>query len=131
MADSRRLVPRRLTEPLVRAYAELSEKVDGLHSSMARLEDKVDRVAEMSRYIYDDEPANRRRLAHLREREEYQLAFSEKEPLVSFLIPTYNSHKTLGEVTLPSILNQNYSNIEVVVVGDAAPPETAEVIQEV
>jgi hypothetical protein len=131
MADSRRLVPRRLTEPLTRAYAELSAKVDGLHTSMARLEDKIDRVAEMSRYIYDDEPANRRRLAQLRESDEYQLAFSEKEPLVSFLIPTYDSYKTLGEITLPSILNQNYSNIEVVVVGDAAPPETAEVIQKV
>jgi hypothetical protein len=128
MPDSGRFLPRRVTEPLTRAYAELSSKVDAVVDSVGRLEGDLDRVKAMVRHIYDDEPANRRRLYALRESEEYGLAFTESEPLVSFLVPTYDSYSTLGEVALPSILNQTYSNLEVIVVGDAAPPETAEVI---
>ena len=89
---------------------------------------RAGRAAEIARHIYDEEPANRRRLHALRRSEEYELAFTEAEPLVSFLIPTYNSYETLRDVALPSILGQTYSNLEVIVVGDCAPPETAAAI---
>jgi hypothetical protein len=131
MPDSRRFLPRRVIEPLTRAYAELSRKLDAIQEGMVRLQRDVDRVQAIARHIYDDEPGNRRRLYALRESEEYELAFTESEPLVSFLVPTYDSYSTLGEVALPSILNQTYSNLEVIVVGDAAPPETAHVIEKV
>jgi len=130
MPDSGRFLPRRVTEPLTRAYAELSGKVDAVVDSVGRLEGDLDRVKAMVRHIYDDEPANRRRLYALRESDEYERAFTEDEPLVSFCVSTYDSHSTLREVALPSILNQTYSNIEVIVVGDAAPPETAQVIED-
>jgi hypothetical protein len=131
MADSGRFLPRGLTEPLTRAYAELSGKVDALTETVGRIEADVGRIKSMARHLYDDEPGNRRRLAELRESENYPLAFTERTPLVSFLVPTYDSYETLGEVALPSILGQSYSNLEVIVVGDAAPPETAEVIERV
>ncbi|HEX6601970.1 MAG TPA: glycosyltransferase family 2 protein, partial [Solirubrobacterales bacterium] len=54
--------------------------------------------------------------------------FTEDEPLVTFVIPTYQSFETLRDVALPSILGQSYSNLEVIVSGDSAPPETAAVI---
>ncbi len=89
---------------------------------------EAQRAAEIARHIYDEEPANRRRLNALRAGEEYELAFDEPDPLVSFVVPTYTSFETLRDVALPSILGQTYSNLEVIVVGDCSPPETAEAV---
>ena len=41
-------------------------------------------------------------------------------PLVSVVIPTYNRGRILVERSLASVLNQTYSNLEVIVVGDHA-----------
>ena len=51
-------------------------------------------------------------------------------PLVSICIPTYTNYTGLVERAIPSALAQDHENIEVVVVGDAAPPETAAAIEE-
>lgn len=118
---------RTLREDLGRAHAEIEE----MRHRLRRMEPHAAQAAEISRHIFDEEPANRRRLHALRASEEYELAFTEDEPLVSFIIPTYNSYATLRDVALPSILGQTYENLEVVVVGDAAPPETAKAIEEV
>jgi glycosyltransferase involved in cell wall biosynthesis len=95
---------------------------------VAAIETEARRAAAFSRAAYDEEPTNRRRLWALRASEDYELAFTEDEPLVTFVVPTYTSHETLRDVALPSILGQTYANLEVIVVGDAAPPETAEAI---
>lgn len=94
----------------------------------ALLEKELPRIVEILQVIYDDEPGNRRRLAELRSSPEYELAFTEDEPLVSVVIPTYAAYETLRERAIPSVLSQTYQNIEIVVVGDSAPPETAEAI---
>jgi glycosyltransferase involved in cell wall biosynthesis len=101
--------------------ATLSQTLDEFRS-------QTQRVLDALQLIYDDEPANRRRLAELRTTEEYALAFTEPEPLVSVVIPTYMGYETLRERAIPSVLAQTYGNVEVVVVGDAAPNETAEVV---
>jgi glycosyltransferase involved in cell wall biosynthesis len=44
---------------------------------------------------------------------------ADPNPLVSFPIATYNRCSILLERTLPSILNQSYSNIEVLIIGDS------------
>jgi hypothetical protein len=113
----------------------LQENVDRVHDEVVELRNRVDsvevdarRAAAISRRAYDEEPANRRRVHALRRSDEYEPAFTESEPLVSFLIPTYDSFETLCEVAIPSILGQAYSNVEIVVVGDCAPPETAAAI---
>ncbi len=121
-----------------RSIGELRASVadlGGLHRELADLRARVDsiatqthRAAAIARHTYDEEPANRRRLQQLRRSEEYEPAFTEAEPLVSFLIPTYTSYETLRDVALPSILGQSYSNLEVIVSGDCAPPETAAAI---
>lgn len=113
-----------LHSDLGRVHRELEQVNGRAHQS----EIDAHRAAGIARHIYDEEPANRRRLNALRASDEYELAFSEDEPLVSFLIPTYNSYETLRDVALPSILGQTYTNVEVIVVGDGAPPETAEAI---
>lgn len=98
--------------------------------SRAYMTGELERVLDILQVIYDQEPDNRRRLWRLRSTDDYERAFSETEPLVSVVIPTYNNHQALRERSLPSALSQTYKNLEVVVVGDLAPEMTAEVIAE-
>jgi hypothetical protein len=141
---------RRALDWAVRPYLhDLQARLDAAHASIHELHGDLGRVhreleqvngrahqaeidgrkaAGIARHIYDEEPDNRRRLNALRASEDYELAFSEDEPLVSFIVPTYTSYETLRDVALPSILGQTYTNVEVIVVGDQAPPETEEAI---
>ncbi len=50
-------------------------------------------------------------------------------PLVSVTIPTYNRGAILVERSIASVLAQTYENLEVIVVGDCATPETVEAVQ--
>lgn len=120
------------------SLADVQKGLTGLRDQLAHLNARLDtveadarRAAEIGRHAYDEEPANRRRLRELRASEEYELAFTEAEPLVSFIVPTYNSFETLRDIALPSILGQDYSNLQVIVSGDCAPPETEKAIAEV
>lgn len=148
MAERRRSesLPRRILNRLAAPYVaelragqeDLQALIERMHGDFGRMHREIEeirgrvrdidvaasRAAAIARHAYDEEPANRRRLYDLRSSEEYELAFTESEPLVSFLIPTYTSYETLRDVALPSILGQTYSNLEVIVVGDCAPPET-------
>lgn len=115
--------------------AQLRAELAGQRADLTRLGERLAateadaaRAARAARLGYEQEPECRRRLQALRRDEEYELAFTETEPLVSFIVPTYDSHRTLGEVALPSILSQTYANLEVIVVGDCAPPEAAETV---
>jgi hypothetical protein len=83
------------------------------------------RVLEL---IYEEETENVRRLNKLRRSPDYRRAFSEEEPLVSVIIPTYMAYEALMERAVPSVLGQTYPNVELVVVGDGAPPQTAEAL---
>jgi GT2 family glycosyltransferase len=83
----------------------------------------------MLRLIADDEPGNRRRLYAARRSPGYEQAWTDPEPLVSVVIATYSSWETLRDRAIPSVLGQTYPHLELIVVGDAAPPETAGVIE--
>jgi glycosyltransferase involved in cell wall biosynthesis len=96
----------------------------------AELRSEHGRTREVVRHVYEEAPANRRRLYELRRSPDYELAFSERDPLVSFVIPTHSSPETLRDLALPSILEQSYDNVEVIVVGDGAVPETRDAIED-
>jgi hypothetical protein len=103
----------------------------------AKLEERLEAIVEaaaidrqMLRAIYERADEQRLGLYALRRTEEYELAFTEEEPLVSYVIPTYNRYVLLRDRALPSILNQTYQNFEVIVSGDASPPETEQVVRE-
>jgi len=51
-----------------------------------------------------------------------------KSPLVSVIIPTYNGADFLGEA-IQSVLEQTYPNFELIVVNDASPDSTEEVVK--
>jgi hypothetical protein len=109
----------------------IHREVEEIVVRVKRVEVQAGRAAAIGRHVYNEEPANRRRLRELRESQEYELAFTEAEPLVSFIVPTYSSYETLRDIALPSILGQSYSNLEVIVAGDAAPAETQEAIEQI
>jgi Glycosyl transferase family 2 len=145
MAHPFRRLARRSTDRLAAPYmVELRERIDSLHERFNRVEKmqeqlrsiaertapKLDRAERMLRLIYNDDAGARRRLHKLRRSEDYELAFTESEPLVSFILPTHTRYESLCQVALPSILNQTYSNVEVIVVGDDSPPEMGRAIAE-
>lgn len=109
---------------------KLAEVGAGLEGFAARAEAELQRGNAMQRHIYEEDAAHRRRLDALRRSEEYELAYTEPEPLVSFVIPTYDRYESLRNTSLPSLLGQTYGNIEVIVAGDGSPPETERVIAE-
>ena len=94
----------------------LSDEIDALRHGQHQLLRAIEA-------LQDRELENRRALRRLRETSEYERAFTEDEPLVSVTVPTWTNHRALANVSVPSVLAQTYSNFELVVVGDAAPPE--------
>ena len=52
----------------------------------------------------------------------------DKEPLVSILIPLYNSQEHISE-TIESCLNQTYKRIEIIIVDDGSTDSSAKIVQ--
>jgi hypothetical protein len=100
------------------ALAELGERTAADHR----------RTMEALKIVRDNDAAAWQALWRLRDSTEYALAFDEDEPLVTVIMPTYNNWKLMRERALPAVLSQTYERFECIVVGDAAPPEAAQVV---
>ena len=130
---------RGLREELVRLAADQEQlateltRLSGSVAALAETEAEQPRfradVISALKHIHADEAHHRRRLRELRESAEYAAAFTDPEPLISVLIPTYERLETLRERAIPSILAQEYRNFEIVIVGDNAPYGAAEVLE--
>jgi hypothetical protein len=97
------------------AHEELRSAVEGLRASVDG------EIHGMLRSLAAEDAGNRRRLFELREHPDYEVPFTEDDPLVSICVAgRANRIDTLVERAVPSALAQTYRNIEVVVVGDAA-----------
>lgn len=68
---------------------------------------------------------DRTRLEQMRRGSAYARAFDSAEPLVSVIIPTLNRARLILERALPSVLEQDYENWELIIVGDAMEEEQA------
>ena len=126
------------------AVLDLHARLDGIQSQLAvldtrstLLEDQIGGISSaietdhrILRDVYERADEQRLRLYELRRGDDYEAAFTEDEPLVSFVVPTYDRYESLRDVSLPSILNQSYRNVEVIVSGDCSPPETAAVVRD-
>ena len=110
----------RLTGDLRDSQRELSAQVDKLRNE----------VRALGQLALDDETAVADALQAIRMSPEYERPFTEPDPLVTICIPTYRNYAGLIARSLPSVLNQDYPNIEVIVIGDGAPPETVAAIAE-
>lgn len=111
----------------------LSQRLDALDARgderQAELERLLGDALRALELIHDDDPGARRRLHELRTSQFYDAAFETPDPLVSVVIPTWNRAQTLIDRSLPSALGQSHRNVEVIVVGDASPPEVGQAIE--
>jgi hypothetical protein len=124
-----REVPKR-EERIVARVEEVQARIEEIATeASARTATDAARQQAMLKAIVDRAEEHRAQLFQLRRSEEYEAAFTETEPLVSFVIPTYDRFELLRDRSLPSILAQGYKNLEVIVSGDGSPPETAEVVE--
>jgi hypothetical protein len=128
-------------ERIEQALAALQREADGTRSAAKEaaaearaahgmLADDVERLRRILRVVHDREPEQRERLAEVRRQPGYERAFTEPEPLVSVVIPTYDRGELLVSRAIPSVLAQTYPTWEIVIVGDAAPEETGRMIAE-
>jgi hypothetical protein len=99
-----------------------------LQEQSTALADRMDAALELLGIVHDDDAGSRRRLLELRAGGDYEAAFTDPAPLVSVVIPTFNRPRELTERAIPSALAQTHSELEVIVVGDAAARETAEAV---
>ena len=100
-----------------------------IRSELAALRGDVDgEIRPVLRALAAEEVANHRRLAVARTRQEYELAWTDPDPLVSITLPTWDRAELLLTRSLPSLLEQTYAHLEVLVVGDAATAEVAEAL---
>lgn len=99
-----------------------------MEARLGALADDVASMRGIARALVTEEARNGQRLAEVRASDGYERAFSDPTPLVSITIPTVDRSELLRTRSLRSVLEQTYENIEVVVVGDAAPPEVEEAV---
>jgi hypothetical protein len=145
-ASLRAAIARRIHGPY-RALGRLDARLDDVQSRLARIEETLAAVGETRelaaqthdllsgemrgalRAIVVEEAANRRRLYRLREDRDYAAAWNEPRPLVSVTVATRDRPELLATRSLPSILAQTHTELEVIVIGDHADPATAEAVR--
>jgi hypothetical protein len=129
------------------ALERIERRLDELATELGQLQAEVRRVARAGddlglrsarlsedlrmalRALAADEPRNRARIADLRAGEDYRLPWEDSDPLVSVTVATIGRPE-LTTRSLPSILAQSHANLEVIVAGDGAPPETEAAVAE-
>lgn len=110
--------------------AQEADHFGALEAASQQGNEARERLLEVAKLTYHDEPRQRERLWMAREATTYQEAYRDPQPLVTVVIPTYTNHELLATRSIPSVLAQTYQNFEIQVVGDAAPAQTAEAILE-
>ena len=78
------------------------------------------------RAVVAEEANNRRRLHRMRDDEKYEAAWTEPRPLVTVMVATRGRAELLATRSLPSILAQTYTELELIVVGDHDDDATAQ-----
>src|SRR6185312_6995517 len=86
-------------------------------------------LAPALRLMAANDAGARRRLDAARLVPDYELAYEDPDPLVSVIIPTCGRGQLLADRALPSLLAQTHARIEVLVIGDAAGPDTAAALE--
>jgi hypothetical protein len=104
-------------------FSELLEQSHGARATAeAKLESQLEKdIRPLLLSLVRDDAGHRRRLFALRETADYALAYTDAEPLVTVIIPALGERtELLLSRAVPSALAQTHTNIEVVIVGDAA-----------
>lgn len=132
-ASARRGAPNEAVDALTRQVADLADAVERiavgqqqLHLWVAEVRTRGRRTQALTARTYEALQGWPDLLFAARQADEYELAFTDPNPLVSIPIPTYHSPGTLCDRALASVLDQTHSNWEAIVVGDHCTDETEE-----
>lgn len=118
---------------------EVDRRTAEIHSRVAELESKT-RELEQALHEEVGRLAPRHELDRLKSRLEVSPALVDEflawkadnpipeRPLVSVCIATYNRARLLTERSIPSILNQTYPHLELIVVGDGCTDDTPQAV---
>jgi hypothetical protein len=141
----RRSLRHRLANALDRRFESLHHRIEGVTGEVADVHEEIARlredVAQLERRLdHDLLPAlrlmagrdadNRRQLADARADPEYELVFSEPDPLVTIVLPTFRRARLLRDRSLPAALAQTHERLEVLVIGDGPDGEAEEIVRE-
>ena len=107
-----------------RRIAKVTGRLDRIEAMLASQQAALDRLAPVLGTLAVDDPGHRRQLEAMREHPDYAKPWEDPDPLVTIAIPTRDRPRLLAERALASALAQTHERIEVLVVGDAAGPET-------
>ncbi|HEY8886547.1 MAG TPA: glycosyltransferase family A protein [Candidatus Microsaccharimonas sp.] len=88
------------------------------------IEDRLTKQDALLKSERDNIPVLRNRLFDVRKTKEYIEVFSDKNPLITVRIATYNRADILIERAIKSVLSQTYQNFEIIVVGDGCTDDT-------
>jgi glycosyl transferase family 2 len=111
--------------------AEVRGEVTALRAELGALAQRLDAdLLPVLRLLAGRDTENRRLLAAAREDRDYELAFSEAEPLVTIVLPTFKRAELLRTRSLPAALAQTHERVEVLVIGDGPDPEAEAIVRE-
>ena len=139
IARIRAAIARRLHGPYP-GLEHIEQRLEALASRVEELQEAQLSEMSASRCLRDDlrhtmralaanEAQNRRSLQEAREGDGYQRAWADDRPLISVTVATLGRPE-LTTRSLPSILGQGYDELEVIVAGDGASPETEPAVAE-
>ena len=114
----------------------LQRQVGDVHRRQERLQNRQDRITELVQRTEDRADALKSNLEVPEELVEEFHAWKAgnpvpDRPLVTVVIATYNRARLLAQRSVPSVLNQTYGNLELVVVGDGCTDETEAAMAEI
>ena len=111
--------------------AEVRGEVTALRAELGALAQRLDAdLLPVLRLLAGRDTENRRLLAAARDDRDYELAFSEAEPLVTIVLPTFKRAELLRTRSLPAALAQTHEPVEVLVIGDGPDPEAEAIVRE-
>ena len=111
---------------LADAVARIADGQHQLHAWTAEMRTRARRTQALAARTYEALQGWPELLVAARGSDEYELAFTDRDPLISIPIPTYHSPDTLCDRALASVRSQTHSNWEAIVVGDHCTDETEE-----
>jgi hypothetical protein len=120
------------TAQFTKRVSSLEDRVDHLQSRVATLH----RTTQLTERYMDQTDLLK---SSLEVPEEFIDEFREwkarnpvpERPLVTVIVATYNRARLLTERCIPSVLNQTYGDLELIVVGDGCTDETEEAVAEI
>ena len=112
-----------LTQKNVGIFNLMSDQQGFLNHHLNRISSSIDNATPIIHFGQQELFHYVELLRERRESEKYGLIFSNEIPKISVIIPTHSNPISLWERTIPSIVNQTHSKLEILIVVDGNSPD--------